>query len=222
VADGTVYTVSGGSFRSNCYICTIDAPGECILIDPGLDGALIDTKLGELSLTPRFVFCTHGHFDHFGSASFFQKKYKTPVYMHAGDQKIMLSSNFLLMVLKIPDRVEIPDVTFIHENNFSMDIEGSTLRYIETPGHTPGSCLIEFGSAIFSGDTLYASRVGLSGLPGENHDLLQTSILRIWNALPEESVVYPGHGQQATFGDIKTNNRDLLAFLGQKKENPLS
>lgn len=216
---GIVYTVSGGSFTSNCYICTIDSPDECIVIDPGLDAALIDAKLLELSLTPRFVFCTHGHFDHFGSASYFQKKYKIPVFMHEGDQKIMLSSNFLLMVLKIPDRVVIPEVTFIRESDFSMDIEGCVLRYIETPGHTPGSCLIEFGSSIFSGDTMYANGVGLSGLPGENHAILYDSIMRVWNTLPAESIVYPGHGNSARFDDVRTKNTALLEFLKRQKES---
>lgn len=215
---GVVTTVTGGSFSSNCHICTTGTPGECILVDPGLDGALIDAKLQDMSLTPRYVFCTHGHFDHFGSAAFFQKKYAIPVYVHEADQKIMLSSNFLLMVLKIPDRVAMPEATFISGGDFSMDIAGRCLRYIETPGHTPGSCLVEFGDVVFSGDTLYARGVGLSNLPGEDHGLLQASIMRIWDAIPDGSTIYPGHGRSASFGDIKQNNTALLGFLRQKNE----
>jgi glyoxylase-like metal-dependent hydrolase (beta-lactamase superfamily II) len=211
---GTVWTVTNGIFSSNCYIGATEVRDECILIDPGLGGERIDARLCELSLRPRFVFCTHGHFDHCGSASLFQRKYGIPVFMHAADQKTMQSSNFLLMALKIPARVIMPEVTFIRPEDFFMDIGGHALRYLEVPGHTPGSCLIEWGPSIFSGDTMYARGVGLSALPGEDHAMLRSSILRYWDTLPKDSIIYPGHGESATFGEVRAGNASLLAFLG--------
>jgi glyoxylase-like metal-dependent hydrolase (beta-lactamase superfamily II) len=66
----------------------------CILIDGGLDPAAIDAVVQELALTPAAVFCTHGHFDHAGSAAHFQKVYGCPVYLHGADRKLLKASNF--------------------------------------------------------------------------------------------------------------------------------
>jgi len=208
-----IWTVTAGEFPSNAYICDISG-GECILIDPGLDGETIDKKISELALKPKYVFCTHGHFDHFGSASLFQQKYSIPVFVHEKDHKLMKTANFMLMLIKIKQKVQQPEVSWINDDNLAIDINGKNLQYIPIAGHTQGSCLIEFGNAIFSGDSMYARGVGLSNLPGEDHSQLKNSILSLWDKLPEERIIYPGHGKSASFGEIKRENKKLLEFLG--------
>jgi hydroxyacylglutathione hydrolase len=208
-----VFTVTAGAFPSNCHVCIAGGPGQCFLIDPGLDGAAIDRELKARGLTPRHVFCTHGHFDHAGSAAFFQKKYGAAVHLHEADLKTLKTSNFLLMAVKIPQRIELPEVTPI-EDDFAISIGDATLRYHHAPGHTPGSCIIAFGAALFTGDTIYRSGVGLSKLPGEDPDLLRASIRRLWDTLPGAATTYPGHGSAASFASIRENNGALRAFLG--------
>jgi hydroxyacylglutathione hydrolase len=209
-----VRTVTAGAFPSNCYICTTDGDSDCFLVDPGLDGPAIDRELTARGLEPRFVFCTHGHFDHAGSAAFFQKKYGAAVLMHEADMKTLKSSNFLLMAVKIPQRIEQPEVTLIESDGFALSIGGTELRYHHAPGHTPGSCVIQFGSSLFTGDTIYARGVGLSKLPGENPATLRASILALWDTLPGSAIVYPGHGNAAPFESIRESNGALRAFLG--------
>lgn len=211
VSDG-VWKVTGGAFPSNAYICATAIPGEALIIDPGLDPQAIETAALALGLTPRQVFCTHGHFDHLGGASYFQRNYGTEVFLHPADLSVMKSSNFLLMVLKLDQRIVLPEITPV--NPTESCVGGQPMRYLPVPGHTPGSCFIRLGQDLFTGDSLYAQGVGLSNLPGENHDLLRRSLLALWDQIPDDMMIHPGHGPSARFETIRKGNRALIAFLG--------
>lgn len=211
--DGNVWCVTSGAISSNAYFCEAQVEGGGILIDPGLDGLTIDAQLSEHGLRPNAVFCTHGHFDHTGSASYFQKKYGSRVFVPGADEKLMKASNFLLMAMKREQRVMLPDATLVEAGHVAK-VAGTSLRYLPAPGHTPGSCIIEFGSAWFTGDTLYARGVGLSNLPGEDHELLKQTILKYWDRLTAERIICPGHGQTSNGLLVRTCNAALLDFLG--------
>jgi glyoxylase-like metal-dependent hydrolase (beta-lactamase superfamily II) len=127
----------------------------------------------------------------------------------------MKSGNFLLMALKVDTKIALPQVTFV-EDQFSFDVDGHALKFRLTPGHTPGSCVIEFGSALFTGDTLYSRGVGLSNLPGEDAELLKQSIRGIWPSLTRATTIYPGHGNAADGETIRTQNLALQQFLNAK------
>lgn len=209
---GAVWCVTSGAFPSNAYFCEAEVPGGCILIDAGLDGPAIDAEMAERGLRPHQVFCTHGHFDHAGSAAYFQKKYGCEVFMHQADARTLKASNFLLMAFKIPQKIELPTISYI-EDQFSIEINGQPLTYFSAPGHTPGSCVIEFGSAWFTGDTIYSRGVGLSSLPGEDAETLKQSIHGLWDRLTANRIIYPGHGNAADGASIRSENRELLKFL---------
>lgn len=210
---GSVWRTTSGTFPSNAYFFETGRRGEAALIDPGLDGPAIEAELLGLGLWPAQVFCTHGHFDHVGSGAYFQKKYGTPVLVHEGDRKILASSNFLLMLLKIPQKVVQPEVTWV-KDSFQTALGPTTLRYLPAPGHTPGSCVIEFGEAWFTGDTIYSSGVGLSSMPGEDVEKLKSSIRALWDSLADKKLVCPGHGEAASGRQIQTGNASLLRLLG--------
>jgi glyoxylase-like metal-dependent hydrolase (beta-lactamase superfamily II) len=210
---GNVWRVTSGEFSSNAYFCEAQVEGGGILIDAGLDGETIDAELSEHGLRPHAVYCTHGHFDHTGSASHFQKKYGSEVFVPKADAKLMKASNFLLMAMKIKHKVVLPEATLVEAGHVA-DIAGTPLRYLPAPGHTPGSCIIEFGNAWFTGDTLYARGVGLSHLPGEDHAVLKQTILGYWDDLTPERTIYPGHGNTADGLSVRTGNAALLNFLG--------
>jgi hydroxyacylglutathione hydrolase len=210
---GDVWRVTSGEFPSNAYICGT-GDGRCVLIDGGLDPAAIDAAMQELALMPTAVFCTHGHFDHAGSAAFFQKKHGVPVYLHGADRKLLKASNFLLMAFKLASRIEQPTEVTAVASGESVDVAGHALTFHGAPGHTPGSCIIALGSALFTGDTIYTRGVGLSHLPGEQPEILKQSILALWPMLTAERIVYPGHGGCASGAEVRATNRALLEFLG--------
>jgi glyoxylase-like metal-dependent hydrolase (beta-lactamase superfamily II) len=201
-------------FPSNTYVIRI-TESKCVIIDPGLDFDMIDSFLNDEKLSPELVLCTHGHFDHLGSAARVQKKFSVPVHLSAKDVKIAKSGNFLLMVTKIDQRIEMPSF----ENTFAEDAQtvktesGEEFKFHSAPGHTPGSCCIHFRNWLFTGDTLYSKAVGLSDLPGEDPEILAKSILSIFAKFPSETIVFPGHGASATLAQIQQNNGALRDFL---------
>lgn len=210
---GEVWRVTSGEFPSNAYVCGT-SPGRCVLIDGGLDPQAIDQAMASLGRVPSAVFCTHGHFDHAGAAAYFQKKYGCAVYLHAADRQLLKTANFLLMAFKLASRIEMPTEVTAVDSGEVIDVSGQPLTFHGAPGHTPGSCVIEFGRALFTGDTIYARGVGLSRLPGEQPDTLRHSIQRLWPLLTADRVVYPGHGGCVSGDELRSTNRELLEFLG--------
>lgn len=206
-----IWRVANQIYPSNSYICATGAD-TCFLVDPGTDGDAIDRVLDGLGLKPRHIFCTHGHFDHVGSAVLFQEKYGIPCYLHGADRKILRASNFLLMAFKIPFSMRMPRLE--EARGLVMALGGTELRVIDVPGHTPGGCFLQYGRALFTGDSLYAHGVGLSRLPGGDAGQIKDALLGLWDQIPEEAMVLPGHGDCATFGRIRRENRPLLEFLG--------
>jgi hydroxyacylglutathione hydrolase len=207
-----IWRVVNRVFPSNTYICSTGKPGACLLVDPGTDPDGIDEALAGLGLEPRRVFCTHGHFDHAGSAAFFQKRYGATCYLHEADRRTLGQANFVMMAFQIPFAMEIPQVTWL--DGSPVEVGGVRVTVFHAPGHTPGSCLIRYGEGLFSGDTLFSRGLGLSRLPGEDPVKLRETLLRLWDQIPGDALVCPGHGECSPFSSIRRENTRLLRFLG--------
>lgn len=215
-----LWRITNAGYPSNTYVHAYGS-NECFIVDPGLDGPTIERAIDQLGLRPRLVVCTHGHFDHLGSAARFQGKYDIPVYLHGADLTTARGSNFLLMAFKLPYRITLPKMELV-EDDFVLDLDGVPIRYRSTPGHTPGSCVLSYGTTVFSGDTLYANGIGLSQLPGEDLAQLKQSLLALWSDVPANAMIQPGHGAAATMSWIKVHNAPLLRFMGlaEPQESP--
>lgn len=208
-----VIRVTSRTFASNAYLIATGTDHGCFLIDPGLDRDSIDEALRQHALVPRVILCTHGHFDHLGSAKHFQSHYKAPVYLHAADLPTARSSNFLLMAMRLPHRITIPTIDGDVHHGFAVTLDGLDARFLSTPGHTPGSCVIQLAGMAFTGDTLYGRGIGLSGLPGENTRQLKETLRRLLEVLPDDVLVLPGHGLESSLEAIKRLNLPLAKFL---------
>jgi glyoxylase-like metal-dependent hydrolase (beta-lactamase superfamily II) len=210
----TVSRVVNAHLPSNTYVCPTSVPGECIVVDPGLDGEAVLRTIEERELRPVGVFCTHGHFDHIGSAHDVSERYGAPIYLHGADRRVARSANFLLMACKIDRRIVVPSVVTEAFDGMPVRLGPDTLTFHHTPGHTPGSCMIEFRGALFSGDTIYRDGVGLVDFPGEDEAMLRESILERWDAFDDDLTLYPGHGGSGRLGDVKQRNVALREFIG--------
>jgi hydroxyacylglutathione hydrolase len=213
-ASDPITCIANREFASNTYICPTREPGGCIVIDPGLDREAIQRTLDEAKLTPLAIFATHGHFDHIGSAELFRRKYSIPLHMHGADAKIARSSNFLLMSLKYSHRVIVPEDYIAMDEGFSWSSGNDRLEVLHTPGHTPGSTVLRWNGRAFTGDTIFIGRVWFGSLPGENRERLVASLRRLWDLLPDETSIQPGHGGAASFGQIKATNAPLRQLMG--------
>jgi glyoxylase-like metal-dependent hydrolase (beta-lactamase superfamily II) len=208
-----VRTVVNRDFHSNTYLLKTGTGKECVVVDPGLDREAIAQDLTACGWHPVGVLCTHGHFDHVGSAAWLQSSYRVPVYLLATDLKLAKMSNFLLSAFKLKQRIELPEFQLVHEGGGAVECGGRVFMFNPLPGHTPGSVGISTEDLFFSGDSLYAHRTALSRLPGEDHAVLRASLRNLFTWLGGGVRVLPGHGESATADEIHSQNEELRAFM---------
>lgn len=205
--------VRNRGFQSNSYVLEL-AESKCLVIDPGLDDEAMTTELETATLTPIAVLCTHGHFDHVGGAATLQRRHGIAVHLERRDLKTATMSNFLLAAFKLGRRIELPDFTLLDADT-SLEVGGKVARFWSVPGHTPGSTAIAIDDHLFTGDSLYARRIGLSKLPGENPTLLRASLRRLFTLVGEHVRVLPGHGGHATLAEVRVGNEELKRFMAE-------
>lgn len=202
-------------FSSNTYLLASSTPGHCIVIDPGLDVTAVRTMLADSDWKPEAVVCTHGHFDHIGGAAELQERFRVPVYLHSADLKVAKMSNFLMSAFKIDQRIRLPEFDLISGEDSVLQCAGRSFLFHSVPGHTPGSVAIEAGGMLFTGDSLYAKRIALSQLPGEDASVLRSSLRRLFTRVSGDTLILPGHGRSAVLNEILRENDELLDFMAQ-------
>jgi glyoxylase-like metal-dependent hydrolase (beta-lactamase superfamily II) len=213
VGDGC-WGIRNRTFPSNTYIFKLSSTNDCVIIDPGLDQDGLRHALSVLSMKPVAVFCTHGHFDHIGCASWVQELYGVKVYLHQNDAKEANSANFAMMLARIDSRIKLPEFTLVTDG-FAWRRGTDLMRYSHTPGHTSGSCCLFLGSSLFSGDTLYSRSVDSARSAGRDDVVLRQSLRRLALSVPPNFTLCPGHGRADSFNDVLKCNSDLKNILAE-------
>jgi len=198
-----------GSYQTNCYILREDESAEdCLVVDTGLEaGGLIDF-LDERKLNPVAVVLTHGHADHITGVEMLRGKFPDiKVFIHKLDAE-MLTGALSNLSLMAGMKFSTDPADFTLEDGGVVEQAGVKLKVLHAPGHTPGGiCLYsEDEGVVFSGDTLFCDGVGRTDFPGGSMTRLLKSIREKLLVLPEETVVYPGHGPVTTVAQEKANN----------------
>jgi hydroxyacylglutathione hydrolase len=196
-----------GMLACNCSVIGDEVTREAIVIDPGDDISEIVAILKRHNLTVKTIAITHAHIDHIGGASKLRALTGAPIYMNGEDS--VLAANLEMQANWLG--VETPE-------NPGIDTparEGDVLRagaieaqVIHTPGHTPGSLSLFFAAEkkLIAGDTLFRGSVGRTDLPGGDSRTIADSIRGKLYCLPEDTVVFPGHGEETTIGrEMKSN-----------------
>ncbi len=194
-----------GPLATNSYVLYCRESAQSIVIDPGGDSGLIQKSIEERCLKPLKVVLTHGHNDHLAAAADIMKHYRIGLALHRDDLETMKKS-----VKDAPmwglGTVEEPPVETLLEEGDELDFGNVSGRVIHTPGHTRGGISILFDSVVLVGDTLFAGSVGRTDFFGGDHDTLIDSINTKLLKLPDETIVYSGHGPSTTIGEEKKNN----------------
>ncbi len=180
-----IKTVVVGPLETNCYIVADHKGGQAAVIDPGEDAGKIIAALEEDDLKVAYILTTHAHFDHIQAAKELKEAKGGQIYSHPSES------------LPFADK-EMAEGT-------EFDVDGISLKVIQTPGHSAGSCSIMADGVIFSGDLLFEGAVGRTDFPGGSVDELLDSLDKI-KAMPDETVVYPGHGPSTTIKREKEQN----------------
>lgn len=197
-------------FQVNTYIVYTDAK-NCIVVDPGCFGAEEQKKLlGFLrsnSLQPVEIINTHFHIDHILGNEFVKNTFGIKIKAHRDGEKIWSNMGYYSTMLGVdPSSFSAPDL-FIDEKD-QVIIDDSSFRILYTPGHAAGSiCLYsEKDKFVITGDVLFDESIGRTDLPTGDYNTLRNSIIQKLFTLPDETVVYPGHGPSTTIGKEKMSN----------------
>lgn len=191
-----IQTFPVGPLQTNCYL--LCDGGECCLIDPGANAALLRQAAASSRCALRFILLTHGHFDHYTAVPELLASFpELPVYIHERDC-CDAPARFLLP--RLPERNQ----RYYAEGD-TLALGGVTLRVLETPGHSPGSVVLQAGNVLFTGDTLFAGSCGRTDLEGGDGAALRASLRRL-AALEGDYFVLPGHGPSSTLERERRSN----------------
>jgi glyoxylase-like metal-dependent hydrolase (beta-lactamase superfamily II) len=205
-----VTTLAVGLLQTNCYIVADEETTESAIIDPGGHAHRILDVTAELSV--KYVINTHAHFDHTADngkvldALRDRQETAPQLVCHPEAAPVLASDGGAAWFGLPPVRSPKPDV--LVEDGDELHLGPLVLQVLHTPGHSPGSISLYIADrqALFAGDTLFRRGVGRFDLPGGDWDVLQHAILDQLFALPDESVVYPGHGPTTTIGEERKHN----------------
>ncbi len=193
-----------GPLASNCYILGDEANKDGAVIDPADEAENILRSVEELGLTIRCIILTHGHPDHFAALKEVKEATGAEIVVHTDDAEYHRQGTLALAFGLYCPTPPPPDKLL--NDGDSIDIGDLRFKVIHTPGHTPGGiCLLGHG-VLFSGDTLFNYGIGRFDLPGGDYAQLLNSLQSRLMALPDETIVYPGHGPQTTIGTERQKN----------------
>ena len=211
-------TIPVGLLQCNCSIIGDPVTREALVVDPGDEVTRILDLIGRHKLNVKAIVSTHAHIDHVGGLSKLHQYTGAPVLMHRDDlplyQAMEMQAAFLGVLTP-----ELTDVDQLLKEGDVLHWGPFEAQVIHTPGHTPGSVSLYLphdagkiavpSPQLFPGDTLFAGSIGRTDLWGGSMDQIMDSLRTKLMGLPDETIVYPGHGPATTIGD----ERHLNPFL---------
>jgi hydroxyacylglutathione hydrolase len=202
--DIAVHRLVTGPIQENAYLIR-HSSGNAVLVDPGDDAQDLLELVRRSGSTVLAVLLTHAHFDHIGAVQAVREALEVKVYLHREAWSQYAQAGLAAQRWALPfTQPEAPDLE-LPEGAFSVG--NLEFRNLYTPGHAPGHVAL-FSSAGFvvSGDALFKRGVGRTDLPGGDQDLLFERIRTQLYTLPDDAVVFSGHGEETTIGLEKTQN----------------
>lgn len=192
-------------WKSNTYV-VYDDDNQCVIIDAS-DSKNILSFIKSNNLNCKAIYLTHGHFDHIKSLDNLIDTLNCPIYIDLND-KGLLKDVSLNCSMYLNEHVVITHSNYIDAINAEKDnhLNEKVIVY-KTPFHTMGSINYYYPKSkmIFTGDTLFKGSIGRTDLPTSNSKLINNS-LKIYKELPEDIIVYPGHGKETTINNELNEN----------------
>lgn len=192
-----------GMLQTNCYLLTCPETMSAMVIDPADSADRILAAASRQGAKIEQVLLTHAHMDHVAALDQVVKATGARVLGHPREVE-MLGSYLSLFGLR-PSQFPTPRLDTELVGDEYVEVGNHTGRILSTPGHTPGGLALHFPGVVFTGDTLFCQGIGRVDLPGGSLEQILASVQRLFE-LPDETIVYPGHGQESTIGAEKADN----------------
>ncbi len=184
---------------------------ECIIIDPGCyfdeEKEALKTFIEDDKLKPVLLLNTHCHLDHVFGNKFVAETYSLTLYLHEKEQQVLAFAPTSGLMYNMPFDNYTGEFLLLKESDI-IKLGDDELKVIEAPGHSPGSvcfyCTAQ--NFVIGGDVLFQRSIGRTDLPGGSHETLLKNIRQKLLVLPEETIIYSGHGSPTTIGEEKKYN----------------
>ena len=196
------------SFYVNCYIVGDEKTKSGIIIDPPWDPDKIIAHVESIGLTIEKIIITHGHADHIGALHEVRNHFKAPVYIGEKDNIMLTDPVANLSGLSGEHIITNPAEKFLKEGDI-VEVGEFKFKVFETPGHTQGSISLFGHGVVFTGDALFMGSIGRTDFPGGSTETLLESIRTKLLTLPDDTIVYAGHGMDSTI----VHEREYNPFL---------
>jgi glyoxylase-like metal-dependent hydrolase (beta-lactamase superfamily II) len=194
--------------RSNCFIVGMDSSSEGMVIDPGGDVRDILARLKQVKFTIKLIVLTHGHSDHVGALYEVQQATGAGAAIHSEDSYAVSGSGSTTSMFGVTYRTSLTPVHILRDGD-AIDVGDLHFTVVHTPGHTQGSICLVGHHAVFTGDTLFYHGIGTTYTYNSNRSDLIDSINKHLMSLPDDTIIYPGHGRNTTVGTERRENRYL-------------
>ncbi len=204
-----VQTIVSQPFEENTYVVWLPGRAEAIVFDPGLEPERILDFLSEQELNVDAILCTHGHGDHIGGNEALKHFFPdAPLIIGAGDAPLLTNPD---LNLSGPFGMPIvsPQADRVVFEGDTVEAAGISFQVLDIPGHSPGHVVFVYRAnpiVVFGGDVLFRGSIGRFDFPGSDGELLVEGIRQKLFTLPDDTVVYPGHGPVTTVGQEKRSN----------------
>ena len=212
-----IETLTVGPFVRNCYIVVCGETKEAVVVDAGDEAHRILATVDRLGVSVQAVVNTHAHLDHVGALADVVQSLKVPVLMHREEMPIyeMIGAQAAMFGMPEPCTVAIDRFVEDGEELLIGNVKG---EFLLSPGHSPGSVCIRFRDEtpqrVIAGDVLFQGSIGRTDLPGGDYDTILNTLKTRFVPLPDETIVYPGHGPATTIGVEKRANPFLAPLSG--------
>ncbi|MBW3630683.1 MAG: MBL fold metallo-hydrolase [Gemmatimonadetes bacterium] len=204
---------TGGPFAENAYLVSCVGSGKAIVIDPGATIGELLSVAEESSLDVIAIVLTHAHIDHIDGAAEAKRRTGAPISLHPADEQLYHAAPLQGQWFGV--QVEPPPPLDGHlADGDRIAFGGCELEVRFTPGHAPGHVVLVGEGMALVGDCVFNGSIGRTDLPGGDLETLMKSIRQQILTLPDETVLYPGHGPETTVGHERATNPYLVGSLG--------